>query len=293
MQGVVPLYYEMKKANPNQLTSENIYKGISLAFTAGNIGPASNLITIVKNNSIEDREEADKVIKWLTMEVNFLIDGAKTLFFLTRPKEVDEIIKKHTKGKFPNFFQYAKDKTKDQVEPPNNSTMNRIAQAIPDSRLRFNKSISKFDYRMLMNLDCDFTVVPDNPVIKAYDYWNARINSFQEDKTVKNQDMYKYLCLRKKVVEETELPIDYIVNTLVVYLYTIRKTAAKKGLWDSFGDVILENLKKNLDNGTKICPICGKRFKPTTSMQVTCSADCKAVYRKLYFAQRYSEISHL
>lgn len=274
MEGTVPLYYEMKKAEASNLTPETIYEGISLAFTSGNIGPASNLITIVKNNNESDREEADKVVKWLTMEVNFLIDGAKTLFFLTRPKYADEIIKKHTKGKLPNFFIYAKDKEPHQVEPPNNSTMNRIAASIPDSKIRFSKSISKFDYRMLMNLDYGFSISSDSKIVKSYDYWNARVNEFEEDKAVKNQDMYKYKNLRKKVLEESGEDIDYIVNTLVAYLYTVRKTSAKKGLWDSFGDVILENLKKNLEGKGKICQVCGKRFAQKRATQNYCSTDC-------------------
>lgn len=274
MEGTVPLYYEMKKAEASKLTPETIYEGISLAFTSGNIGPASNLITIVKNNNESDREEADKVIKWLTMEVNFLIDGAKTLFFLTRPKYADEIIKKHTRGKLPNFFIYAKDKETHQVEPPNNSTMNRIAASIPDSKIRFSKSISKFDYRMLMNLDYGFSISSDNKIIKSYDYWNARVNEFEEDKAIKNQDMYKYKNLRKKVLEESGEDIDYIVNTLVAYLYTVRKTSAKKGLWDSFGDIILENLKKNLEGKGKICQVCGKRFVQKRATQNYCSTDC-------------------
>ena len=288
MKGVVPLYYEMKKAEASKLTPETIYEGISLAFTSGNIGPASNLITIVKNNNESDREEADKVVKWLTMEVNFLIDGAKTLFFLTRPKYADEIIKKHTKGRLPNFFIYAKDKESHQVELPNNSTMNRIATSIPDPKIRFSKSISKFDYHMLMNLDCDFSVSPESPVVKAYDYWNARINEFEDDKAVKNQDMYKYKNLRNKVLEKSGKDIDYVVNTLVAYLYTVRKTSAKKGLWDSFGDVIVENLKRNLEGKGKICQICGKRFVPKNSLQNCCSRECYQESDKRASKERYS-----
>ena len=127
---------------------------------------------------------------------------------------------------------------------------------------------------MLMNLSCDFSVSSESPVIKAYDYWNARINEFEDDKAVKNQDMYKYKNLRRKVLEESGKDIDYVVNTLVAYLYTVRKTSAKKGLWDSFGDVIIQNLKNNLNQESKICKICGKRFIPKRIDQVTCSVEC-------------------
>ena len=74
MQGVVPLYYEMKKAKGGLLTADSMYESMSLAYTCGNIGPISNLISVVHNNNEKDREEADKVVKWLTMETNFTIN---------------------------------------------------------------------------------------------------------------------------------------------------------------------------------------------------------------------------
>ena len=253
---------------------------MSHAYTGGNIGPISNNITKVWNSG-QIGEEQMSVVKWLCFQNNAVIDYAKTLWLPTPPKQVEKTIKSYTKAKVPNFFIYAKDKEKSQVEPANDSTMNRIAKAIPDGKLTFTKSISKFDYRMLMNMEVDFSVNPENPVIKAYDYWNARINSFVEDKAVKNQDMYKYKKLREQVIEESGKDIDYVVNTLVSVLYTVRRTSAKKGLWDAFGDIIVRNLKKNLEGKGKICPICGKRFVPNkfnTDTQITCSSGCKKQY---------------
>lgn len=275
MEGVVPLYYEMKKAQGSLITPDSLYKGMAKAYVSGNIGPISNLITIVHNNSQKNREEALKAVKWLVMETNFTIDSSKTLFFLKRPEYADKIIKKHTKAKLPNFFIYAKDKTERQVEKPNNSTMNRIAAKIPDPKLKFNKTMSKLDYHMLMNFDEDFSISPDSQVIKSYDYWNLRTNSFSEDKGIKNQEMYKYHNLRQKVIEESGKSIDYIVNTLVAFLYTNRKQSVKKGLWDAFGDVILKNLEKNVGNKGRICVICGKRFEPNRKDQIGCSKECR------------------
>lgn len=275
MENIVPLYYEMKKAKPKIINNDVFYESMILAYTSGNIGPPSNLITIVHNNNEADREEALKVVKWLTMEVNFTIDGSKTLYFIKRPKEADKIIKKHTKGKAPNFFIYAKDKLPSQVEPSNQSTMNRISAKIPDPKIKFSKSISKFDYRMLMNLDCDFSISHDNPVVKSYDYWNARQNLFnEEDENKKDQDLYKYKQIRKKIIDDCGKSLDYIVNTLVAILYTVRNLSAKKTLWACFGDVIVENLKKNLEGKGKVCQICGKRFMPKRISQNYCSEEC-------------------
>ena len=273
MKGIVPLAYNLKKAKAEKLSTDSMYQGMAHAYTGGNIGPISNNITKVWNSG-EIGEEQLNVVKWLCFQNNAVIDYAKTLWLPEPPKEIADTIKSYTKAKVPNFFIYAKDKEYHQVESSNNSAMNRIAASIPDPKIKFSKTISKFDYRMLMNLDCDFSVSSESPVIKAYDYWNARINEFEDDKAVKNQDMYKYKNLRRKVLGESGKDIDYVVNTLVAYLYTVRKTSAKKGLWDSFGDVIIQNLKNNLNQESKICKICGKRFVPKRIDQVTCSAEC-------------------
>ena len=288
MQDIVPLAYNLQKAKGGLLSWESMYEGMIHAYTGGNIGPISNNITKVWNTDNIGREQLN-VVSWLTFYNNAVIDYAKTLWLPEPPKQVAKVIQSYTKAKVPDFFQYAKDKLPYQVEAPNQSTMNRIAAKIPDPKIKFSKSISKFDYRMLMNLDCDFSISPDSPVVKAYDYWNARINCFVEDKGVKNQDMYKYTNLRRKVLEESGKDIDYVINTLVAYLYTVRVTSAKKGLWDSFGDVIVENLRKNLEGHGKICQICGKRFIQQTKGQraLCCSEPCSKELHKRAVYERY------
>lgn len=77
---VVPLYYNMKKAKPVQLTKENIYHGLILAFVGGNIGMYSNDISKIWNSGIfqhgteNEQKEALNIIKILCMENNFVID---------------------------------------------------------------------------------------------------------------------------------------------------------------------------------------------------------------------------
>ena len=82
--------------------------------------------------------------------------------------------------------------------------------------------------------------------------------------------MFRFV--RDKILEETGEELNFIVNTLVMYLYTVQQNSKKKMLWASFGDVIVENLKKNVKG--KICPICGKRFEPNNNRQLTCSEEC-------------------
>ena len=52
MNGIVPLYYNMKKAASVELNKKNIYHGLITAFTGGNIGFFSNTISKIWNSYI-------------------------------------------------------------------------------------------------------------------------------------------------------------------------------------------------------------------------------------------------
>ena len=274
MNGIVPLAYELKKAKGGELNSDALYNGMIKAYTTGNIGPISNNITKIWNHSKITQKEID-VVKWLCFENNAVIDCAKTGWLPIRPAEIDKIIKSYTKAKVPYFFQFAKDKEPEQTEHPNESAMNRLSAYIPDKRISYCKIIGKFDYRKLMNLDCGFDIREDSLIIERYEYYNQnkdKIFNIDDGKYLNQMDCYLPKYVRDKIIEETRYDLDYITNTLVVYFYTIKKSSNKELLWSSFGDVIVENLKKNVKG--KICPICGKRFEPNNNRQLTCSEEC-------------------
>lgn len=275
MQNIVPLYYEMKKAKGGELSNQALYDGMTKAYTTGNIGPISNNITKIWNNGHVGQQEVD-VVRWLCMENNFVIDAAKTLYIPTRPKEIDKIIKSYTKANVPYFFQFAKDKLPSQVEQANESAMNRLSLSIPDKNIRYCKTIGRFDYRMLMKQDVGFDIQESSKIVERYKYYNTHQNYLfkAEDENHSNQeDLFMYQYIRDKILEETGAELDYVVNTLVAYLYTVQKTGTKKMLWACFGDVIVANLKDNVSG--KVCPICGRRFEPKRGNQdVYCSDEC-------------------
>ena len=274
MNGIVPLAYELKKAKGGELNSDALYNGMIKAYTTGNIGPISNNITKIWNHSKITQKEID-VVKWLCFENNAVIDCAKTGWLPTRPAEIDKIIKSYTKAKVPYFFQFAKDKEPEQTEHPNESAMNRLSAYIPDKRISYCKTIGKFDYRKLMNLDCGFDIREDNLIIERYKYYNQSQNVLfktDDENHASQEDLYMFRFIREKILEETEAELNYVVNTLVMYLYTVQKNSNKKMLWSCFGDVIVKNLKKNVKD--KICPICGKRFVPAVNNQIVCSEPC-------------------
>ena len=62
-------------------------------------------------------------------------------------------------------------------------------------------------------------------------------------------------------------------------MYTVKMDSQKKLLWSCFGAEIVENLKANTPKLGKICPICGRRFKPqfvggSQIEQMYCSQEC-------------------
>lgn len=73
MQGIVPLYYDMKKAKAIELNNNSIYEGMIKAYTSGNIGPYSNNISKIWSSSNVGEQEV-KAVKWLCMENNYVID---------------------------------------------------------------------------------------------------------------------------------------------------------------------------------------------------------------------------
>lgn len=78
---IVPLYYNMRKAEPVQLNNASIYKGLNAAFVGGNIGIYSNNISKIWNSetfvsgTLEERRHAVDIVKLLCMENNFVIDN--------------------------------------------------------------------------------------------------------------------------------------------------------------------------------------------------------------------------
>ena len=226
MQGIVPLSYDLKKARGGIIDADRLYEGVSTAYTGGSIGPISNAISKVKNaNGGKMTEEQIKVIAWLTMKNNQIIDFAKTLWKSEPPKEIADIIKKYTKSKLPNFFIYAKDKDPDtQVEPPNNSTMNRISAKIPASRIRYNNKIGKFDWTMLINKSVDYTTRENSPIIDRYNWWmwNQRRFDYGDDPHINEDHLYKHRSMEQNIVEYSNEKLDILVNSLAAYLYTFK-----------------------------------------------------------------------
>lgn len=265
MKDIVPLYYEMAKAGAVIVTPEEIFHGLRAAWTGGNIGVISNDITKIWNSDDVDLD----AIKILCMENNFCIDYAKTLYKPTRPDHINSRLSRITGMKAPHFFVYAKNKSSHQVQKINSSVVNQLDKIVPNKRMSFSaKNIGAFHYQyMLSEPNKKVSILQDvidlyNEVEKQYRY----SISFHDDSA-------NFSYVRDGIIDRFEAlghSMNDICDTLVKYLFHMKQSKRKNVFWMCFGDIVLENLKKNVPSGSIQCQKCGERFIPTVPQQKTC-----------------------
>lgn len=271
---IVPLYYNMKKAEAAPLSNAAIYNGLNAAFVGGNIGIYSNNISKIWNSetfvsgTFEEQKDAVKLIKLLCCENNFVIDYAKTLYKPTRPKDIDGEITGYTKGLLPHFFKYAKDKDDSQVEGKTDSLVNKLddSKIIPNPRITFRLTRDDGGSKRLGKPDCSIMMAnPDvnvdgNPVVLKYiekaslygqKVSNASIPDMPIESMSKTQlrkdASYKHIVNEvRKDLSQFGHSDEEIADILVKYLYDVKNSKRKDLLWACYGDIIYWNIKKNL-----------------------------------------------
>jgi hypothetical protein len=293
MNDIVPLYYNMKKADPAPLNNKTIYSGLNAAFTHGNIGIYSNDISKIWNNDVftegseKEKMEALVVIKLLCMENNFCIDSAKTLYMPQRPKWFKSVVAKYTKGKLPAFFEYAKDKEKHQLEKRNKSFVNEIYSRIPNQSINTRSlKLGDIDYHLLMrspDLICSKEVSSlYNDLSRSYRYM---VNTKDDAK-----DNMRYVaCQIKERFSQTGYADETIADMLTEYLYK-QKKRYKQLLWFCYGEYIVQHLEKNIPlRKTKFiqCVDCGEWLEVDALNTKTCRCEkCRRKHVRDYDRKR-------
>lgn len=314
---IVPLYYNMRKAEPYQLNSQTIYNGLNVAFTGSNIGMYSNNISKIWNSNVfisgtqEEKQKALNVIKLLCCENNFKIDYAKTLYMPERPKFAKDLITSFTKSNLPHFFKYAKDKEDYQVEDINDSFVNKLDSIIPNPRINCRKlGLNKIDYKLMVknpDIECRVEIsncgklVKENtdPLIIKYcelskkyylaldsvSFSDGKISPDILTKSQLRQDL-KY----KKISNDIKLELSQygysdieIVDILVKFLYGIKHSKNKMALWLCYGDIIFENLQNHVKPKTKQiqCIDCGEWFEVGIKDNKTCRCvECNIEHKR-------------
>ena len=66
---------------------------------------------------------------------------------------------------------------------------------------------------------------------------------------------YVYLSIKNKILDINP-NIQHVISTLVNYLYGIKKAKNKTTLWECFGDILVENIRKNVKEKYIYCEKC-------------------------------------
>ena len=303
MKNVVPLYYHMKKAEPVIINNYSLYNGLNKAFVSGNIGIYSNTISKIWNNPLfisgsdKEKKEAERIVKLLCCENNFSIDEAKTLYMPERPEWFAKELSIFSMQKLPYFFKWAKDKTNKQITNKTDSIVNRLEDLIVNQRIFFNGiGLKKVDIDVLKSgVAKEVSLDIINNITSCFDNLNKKyhfkINSACTEikKECLSNTQYKQDLFFKNVVNETKdslaqfgLSDIEVTEILVDYLYR-KESKSKDLLWMCYGDIILNNIKFNIDNNTKIieCSICKKILYVPMKNNRTCMCEkCYKKYRK-------------
>ena len=286
--GIVPLYYNMHKAEKEAVTPESRYKGLSVAFTGGNIGVISNNISKIKNSSEiltpENHDEAMNCLKWNCLINNETIDLAKTLYKSNPPKKVTDILKKYSNRKLPHFFIYAKDKTEDQVEPLTDCIVDKIFKLYPRNRFKMTFTDKRrFDYKILMN-DPDITI--DADVLNMYSSTVSDIKLKHNSDNKNNNIIVNDIICRMSSFDYTYIEIcDMLIKDMFKEHTVFKNDRRKEFLFQTYGDIIYDNIVKNKVKYGYVCRDCGIAIEKKNKNQCRCKK-CQEIYRKRYNAQK-------
>lgn len=298
---ILPLYYDMGKADAELITEQNIINSLKSAFKYGNIGIYSNKITNVWNSDNFD-ENAMNLIKLLTSESNYSIDSAKTLEMVDLDDEEKNIYKdllKQANGQMPYFFQFAKDKDKNSVKKRNNSTVNRICANIEENVI----DNYKYDFSKLGKFNVRYLVSGKwNDIDIKNDISKSIIEKFKEIDNTKNKLFMKAKKNKQEIdsvapsiysiakeefdnfIKDLNITYNEVSNILIKYYFSDEKTSKKTLLINLFGENILNNLEESLkDKDFGFCEVCGERFdknKTKSMKQKYCNKCAKEVKKE-------------
>lgn len=285
MKGIVPLYYNMRKARPALLNKQNIYAGLHAAFTGGNIGIYSNAISKIWNSEVflsgseSEKQAAIDCVKQLCCQNNFVIDFAKTLYKPEFPKEVSERIAGYTAAKLPAFFEFAKDKEKAQLQKRNGSFVNRLYDKIPDKPINTRSlRLETLNYHKMMS---DPDIRCSEEAAALYDTLSRQYRHMVHMKDARTDNMAYIANKIRESFSALGCSEETVTDMLVEYLYG-RGKRYKQLLWFCYGEQVAANLRKNIetpntkyipcadcgewieirirDNRTRRCPSCQKEY---------------------------------
>lgn len=264
-----PLFYNMTKAEPAQISNDAIMMCLISSFHNENIGFVSNAITKIFNS---EGDPDTKLVRILCAYNNFVIDYFKTqkTMDLKQYASMYEKYKDSTNGsceyKCPQFFKYAKDKKSKQCEKYNKkSNADRISQYIKNNtadgitKVEYTSS-EKFNPEMLKNqkIEVDRT---SNQYSELRDLLmelkREKLNVYRKIKDklkTKESDkkLFEMYCRKKisEIIQVEKTAVNYLID--MEYYTEENKETDKEILWNCYGEILYGNLSRNVDSNIEV-----------------------------------------
>lgn len=265
-----PLFYDMTKAEPSLISDEAIMTCLTSSFHNENIGYVSNAITKIFNS-----EEPDaKLVEILCAYNNFVIDYFKTQksMDLKQYASIYMDYKDSNNGtckyKCPHFFMYAKDKKATQCEKHNKkSNADRISKYVAEktssgiSKINYSNK-EKFNPEMLKDSNIEVKRISDKYIqlrelLEALKKeYSALYKQMKKDLKAKESDkqLFNIYCSAriKEIFPDRKEAANYLVD--IEYYTEECKKKKKDILWNCYGDILYENICRNVEGGINITP---------------------------------------
>ena len=258
-----PLYYNMTKAEPAPISHEAIMTCLTSSFFDNeNIGYVSNAITKIFNS---DGEPDIKLVRILCAFNNFVIDYFKT------QKSMDLKEYKHIYNQYkdkdalsPWFFKYAKDKKSNRCKKYNDkSNCDRIGKYISTatrskkidyaSEEIFNPDLLK-DTGLEINRQSDtynkLRILLSNLKRENIEIYKSIKTDLDAKETAKQIFTIDCMARIKEIIEDRKTSANYLVD--IEYYTEENKENKKDILWACFGDILYDNLCRNLKSNEKL-----------------------------------------
>ncbi|MCD8018702.1 MAG: hypothetical protein LUF92_03700 [Clostridiales bacterium] len=263
-----PLYYEMTKALPAEISAQNEMLCLKSSFGNENIGYVSNSITKLFN--AEGEPDID-MIRVLTAYNNYVIDYFKTQKMMNLQnyrKSYEEL--KSQNSLPPYFFHYAKKKKMKNCQPYNpKNNVDRISEYVSKVTRKgitatiYTKDIPRkeeFNPNVLMNQD-----IKVNRQSDTYNELKTLISTLKHDKKIIAQkDFAGEVSDKVGARLSVNIIFNYYCSSQINRLFDDRETAAtyctdieyyqgefqnqrKDILWDCYGDILYKNICTNKD----------------------------------------------
>lgn len=258
------LYYIGFDADKPQITKEAIYKALVASMDNSNIGDISNAMTKNYNNEEID----DEFNKVMCCYNNLTIDFPKTQQNICLGKYGDKF-KQLINEQPPYFFQYAKNKKRDNCKPLSDSNCDRICAYIRKNTsnkrytwktdkpfkvgVLFDESI-KVDitdeaYRRLEQLMFDLKRREQSLTFRINNEIEQLDKSDAMREKLSKYDVFYTMCDKMILCifdGDRKRATAYLTD--FEYLQRENCDSGKNILWNCYGDIILENIKANVGN---------------------------------------------